>query len=652
MKKTLLSLLLIIPAILHAQYWNGDAALNNVVVGTSASGTRTSPVSAKDKHNNVFVAWVDSRNSASTGNDIYIQKINKDGSMAWATNGIPVCTASGAQSAPSIASDGDNGVILVWLDGRSGTNQVYAQRIDSNGVAKYASNGFQVAPTSTAQLSPIVTALNQNDAMVFFRENRGTNIDLYLQKIVLNTGTSAFTGEVAIAVASGVQNNISMIADGEGGAYLSWEDPRGANTDVYAQRISNTGNIQWTANGINVTPSIDANQLRPAMALDSVNGGFFMAWQDLRLSPSDGNIYAQKVNADGTFAWTNGGIPICQAANSQDPPKIVNDGNEGAIIAWIDPRDGLNSRKLFAQRVNKLGAVQWTADGVNLASSQLLSISTSTFTLTKGKVAGTAIIVWQDTRNSATTNNDIYAQKLNSDGSRAWADAGLIVCNANGAQANPVAETDGDDNIIVAWTDGRSGTANAELYTSNILSTGVLPVTYTGIQAKRSLSAVVVTWDIASEINTIKYLVERSADGKNFAAIGNLQASKKTTYNFTDANPLQGVNYYRVVGIDADGTLSPSDVAKVTFSLTGNEVQVYPNPVTAELKIKLNRIITDKLYNFTLTDITGKIQFNASISGKNLQGIYPINVSSLNKGMYFLTIKQGNETVSYPVVKN
>jgi hypothetical protein len=74
--------------------------------------------------------------------------------------------------------------------------------------------------------------------------------------------------------------------------------------------------------------------------------------------------------------------------------------------------------------------------------------------------------------------------------------------------------------------------------------------------------------------------------------------------------------------------------------------------VVAELKIKLNQIFTDKLYNFTLTDITGKIQFNASVNGKNLQSIYPINVSNLSKGMYFLTIKQGNEKVSYPVVKN
>jgi hypothetical protein len=654
MKKTLLSLLIAVPSLLHAQYWNGNTTQNNAVVGTLPGGSKGSLVTEKDQQNNVFIAWVDGRNSSTTGDDIYIQKISKDGSMAWAANGIPVCTANGAQSAPSITSDGNDGVIVTWVDGRGTNTQIYTQRFDANGNAIYTNNGVQLVSSGANQTAPAIKLVNSTEAMIFFRDarNSGAGTDLFIHKININNGAAVWANDVNVVAASNNQTAQSILPDGSGGAYLAWGDPRisTSDSDIYVQRISNSGTILWTSNGLNITSGAAANQIKPSMALDGANG-FFIAWQDLRNGSTNADIYAQKVKPDGSVTWTSGGIATVNATGSQDLPQVISDGNNGAIITWMDPRDLTTGRRIFAQRLNDSGVAQWVSNGVPTANGQIVS-STVVYTLVKGQTAGTAVIVWQDTRNTATSGNDIYAQKLNDDGSRAWADAGLIVCNANGAQANPVAETDGADNIIAAWTDSRSGTTNAEIYTSNVLSTGVLPVTYIGIQARRSISSVVVTWDVASEINTVKYLIERSADGSKFVAIASQQASKKSKYTFADVNPLPGNNYYRVVGVDTDGTLSYSDVAQATFNLTVNEVQVYPNPVMNELKIKLNPINTDKLYNFTLTDITGKIQFNASVDGKGLQDGYPINVSNLSKGMYFLTIKQGSEKVSYPVIKN
>jgi hypothetical protein len=247
------------------------------------------------------------------------------------------------------------------------------------------------------------------------------------------------------------------------------------------------------------------------------------------------------------FSWTAGGISLCNATASQDFAQVISDGNNGAIVTWMDPRDLTTGRRIFAQRVNSLGAIQWASNGVTVATGQVVS-ATVVYTLMSGKVAGTSILAWQDTRNTATTGNDIYAQRLNADGTKSWDDAGVIVCNANGSQANVVAETDGNDNVIIAWTDGRSGTTNSEIYASRILPTGVLPVTYTGIQAKLSASSVQVNWYVASEVNTMKYVVERSGDDSKFVEIGSVSALKKSAYSYTDLNPLSGNNYYRVEG--------------------------------------------------------------------------------------------------------
>lgn len=654
MKKTLLNLLALLPLFAFSQSWSGDPSQNNLVAGLVSTSTKTSPVTTKDSQNNVFVAWVDSRNSATTGDDIYIQKINNDGSVAWTSNGVLVCNASGNQSSPSITPDGNDGVIVAWADARGANTQIYTQRVDAAGNIVYASNGVQLISVSANQLAPVIKMVNSTEAMIFFRDarNSGTGTDLFVHKINISNGTPVWTGDVNVVAAANTQTAQSILPDGSGGAYLAWGDPRitTSDSDIYVQRINNDGTLLWTANGVNITPGAAANQVKPSIALDGTSG-FFITWQDLRNGSTNADIFMQKVNANGSVAWTAGGISLCNATASQDLAQVISDGNNGAIVTWMDPRDLTTGRRIFAQRVNSLGAIQWASNGVTVATGQVVS-STVVYTLMSGKVAGTSILAWQDTRNTATTGNDIYAQRLNADGTKSWDDAGVIVCNANGSQANVVAETDGNDNVIVAWTDGRSGTTNSEIYASRILPTGVLPVTYTGIQAKLSASSVQVNWYVASEVNTMKYVVERSGDDSKFVEIGSVSALKKSAYNYTDLNPLSGNNYYRVKGVDADGTLSYSDVAQVAFSLSGNGAQIYPNPVVAELKIKLNQIFTDKLYNFTLTDITGKIQFNASVNGKNLQSIYPINVSNLSKGMYFLTIKQGNEKVSYPVVKN
>ena len=56
---------------------------------------------------------------------------------AWASDprlNTPICTATGEQNSPHMASDGSGGTIIAWADNRSGTRwDIYAQRVDANG---------------------------------------------------------------------------------------------------------------------------------------------------------------------------------------------------------------------------------------------------------------------------------------------------------------------------------------------------------------------------------------------------------------------------------------------------------------------------------------------------------------------------------------
>src|SRR5262245_8077569 len=79
----------------------------------------------------------------------------------------------------------------------------------------------------------------------------------------------------------------------------------------------------------------------PTMVPDGA-GGAIIAWSDFRNGNID--IFAQHITAAGTVAggWPASGLAICTAASDQFGPRIVADGAGGAILTWMDARNGTN----------------------------------------------------------------------------------------------------------------------------------------------------------------------------------------------------------------------------------------------------------------------------------------------------------------------
>ena len=80
------------------------------------------------------------------------------------------------------------------------------------------------------------------------------------------------------------------------------------------------------------------------------SGGAIVTWNDYR-SGTDTDIYAQHVLASGVVnpAWPADGRALCIGAYVQGGTTIVSDGRGGAIVAWQDYRSG--NSDIYAQRV-------------------------------------------------------------------------------------------------------------------------------------------------------------------------------------------------------------------------------------------------------------------------------------------------------------
>ncbi|MEO8403260.1 MAG: T9SS type A sorting domain-containing protein [Chitinophagaceae bacterium] len=277
-----------------------------------------------------------------------------------------------------------------------------------------------------------------------------------------------------ICTAGNEQVTPSITTDGHEGAIIVWKDRRSGDDDIYVQHIDSAGVTQWPTDGVLICNAV-LPQSGPVLVSDG-KGGAIITWLDVRDGVSF-HVYAQRINAAGVVQWTTNGVAICTAANSQAILKIIEDGSGGAIISWLDRRTAsgkTGDMNVYAQRIDSTGAVQWTVDGVGVCTQT--DIQNNPTIASDG--AGGAIIAWDDIRNGAG-NNDIFAQRINNAGLKQWSNDGVLICNATDIQQIPVITSDNLRGAIISWEDKRNG--DLDIYAQQIDSAGVTGWTSNGI---------------------------------------------------------------------------------------------------------------------------------------------------------------------------
>jgi len=264
---------------------------------------------------------------------------------------------------------------------------------------------------------------------------------------------------VAVCTASSGQNYPQIISNGQRGAIISWQDSRSGTSDIYAQAIDITGTVKWILDGVSISTA-SGNQCDPRLVSDG-EGGAIITWWDTRNGPS--KVYAQAVDSTGTVKWNMNGVPVCTALSMQDHPEIVTGGQGGAIITWEDNRNG--NTNIYIQAIDSTGTLQWSTNGAAIC---IASVYQKNPKLISDGQNGT-IITWEDYRNS---NYDIYAQAIDSTGAIKWILDGVAVCTASTDQVSPQLVSDGQGGAIVTWKDYRNG--NYDIYTQAIDSTGTV----------------------------------------------------------------------------------------------------------------------------------------------------------------------------------
>jgi hypothetical protein len=120
-----------------------------------------------------FVVWNDNRSGLL---DIYGARVSPNG-IVTDTHGIPISTATSVQIEPTITFDGTN-FLVAWTDGRSGTSyDIYGARVTANGSVLDPS-GIPISTAPGSQSEPSV-AFNGSYLVIWNDRRSGTGTDLY-----------------------------------------------------------------------------------------------------------------------------------------------------------------------------------------------------------------------------------------------------------------------------------------------------------------------------------------------------------------------------------------------------------------------------------------------------------------------------------------
>ena len=359
-------------------------------------------------------------------------------------------------------------------------------------------------------------------SIIFWIDERGSGYDIYYNR--LNSAGVAVWASTSEGVR--LTNNFSdyndinqVISDGNGGAFIMWDN----GGQLWLQHIDNTGAKVWPFNMLLVDGQSGDGE--DGFMCSDGEGGFIVAWSSYDSGNDEYQTYAQRISEDGSTYWYeagSNGVRAIAGTGSRKPMGIVSDGDGGAIIIMEDARNSsyddvegwYDNMDIFAQRINRYGLVEWGLGGMPVTTAtgnqsrygtQPSYVDYKSYgqgqqhpcVISDG--AGGVIIAWEDYRddpengNSELNNNgDIYCQRLDQDGVSLWGNDGKILCYENGDQFAVSLMSDGNGGAVAAWVDRRYN--SHYIYAQHIDENGGSQWDNNGIE-------------VSNEINGINYTI-------------------------------------------------------------------------------------------------------------------------------------------------
>lgn len=159
-----------------------------------------------------------------------------------------------------------------------------------------------------------------------------------------------------------------------------------------------------------------------------------------------------------------------------------------------------------------------------------------------------------------------------------------------------------------------------------------------------------IRWQVASELNNEKYIIETSDFGRIYVVSGDISATNNIrqnnySYNFTH-DAVNPTFYVKLSQADFDGTMRELGVQRVNANIIAGNVDVYPNPASDHFVARWS--YPGGYAQYEIKNTEGKTVTSGNIADHATQCFIP--VFSLAKGLYYVTFSGVTETKSIPIM--
>ena len=375
---------------------------------------------------------------------------------------------------------------------------------------------------------------------------------------------------------------------------------------VGALTINNAADVTLNGSSINVTGALTLSSGKLFLGGNTVTTNSVLSFSSLKYVVTNG-IGALKINSIGVGSNV---FPVGPSATSYNPVILNNAGGTDNFSVSV--------KTTFDNPVpdpNKVVNMQWMINE-EVAGGSNVTVSLS----------------WTTADQAAGFNPLVSSSIIRFNGTM-WESYPATITGA-GTTVSPYVATATGITAFSPFT---------------VINDAALPLHLLSLKANYANKVVAVNWITASEFNTRHFEVERSADGINYKAIGKVQATNAAginQYNFNDALPVNGKNYYRLKMADLNGAFTFSSVVTVQVSAKGS-FNIVSNPVKDQLIITHAAATSNA--NLKVVSVDGKVLISNPIapgSGRNT-----LNVSALNTGMYILIFESNGQQIATNFLK-
>lgn len=588
----------------------------------------------KDFNSGGFVFWEDVKNNSTS--DIYFIHFNKNGEVSVRADGKRVSALESRKENPVAVVDPSANAIVMWKGYDEKNNpQLYIQKLSKSGLRLWKNEGLKLTDSRSEKINYSLCVDKRGYVNLSFIARNTAAVNKYsigFQRLTSSGKTLSDSLKGVLYKSNNTLSETKIIPDNRGGAFVFWLERLNQKIVLRAQYADSTGSKKWGSKPLVISKE-DANVLD--YSIGKIGSGIYAA---ITYQGTNKIIYQHLISDKGSLLWGEEGRLLAYNPGSQINPQFAF-VDSSVVVSWTNEIDKI--KDVFIQRFDVRGNRMWDGN-----DKKIINIKGNQFgqrIVYDGRNG--VILAWIDKREDSPDVN-LYIQKVDLNGNFVWDSSAVMISSSHNMEKSYLNLIPDENGGAIAVFKGNSDKKN-NIYGQKIFSTGTYASQILGFTTQVIGDSVKIFWYAANENEGTIYSIYRTDNPEtdDWEIAGSIKMNKNSEanyYEFFDWPEINGSIYYRIAQKNEKIQTQYSGIEKVDYYRNVESIvlgQNSPNPFSDSTTISFylpeEEEVSFEFFNSNIETVK-KIEEVEYPAGKNEIVFY---AEDLTPGIYFYRLK-------------